>query len=85
MTAPRVHPLPATERRLTAPRACFAQVLRSPIHKWGLFTTIALPKDTMIIEYVGQALRNLVSDRREEMYEDSDIGRAQVRAPRRHG
>jgi hypothetical protein len=33
----------------------------------------------MIIEYVGQALRNLVSDRREEMYEDSDIGRAQVR------
>jgi hypothetical protein len=80
-THTRAHHTRRDRLSLNSPRArpLLAQVLRSPIHKWGLFTTIALPKDTMIIEYVGQALRNLVSDRREEMYEDSDIGRAQVR------
>ena len=29
-------------------------VHRSPIHNWGLFTTRAVPKDAMVVEYKGQ-------------------------------
>lgn len=38
-------------------------VHRSPIHNWGLFTTRAVPKDAMVVEYKGQASRDIA-----EMY-----------------
>jgi len=50
------------------------QPLRSHIHGWGLFTKIDLPKNSMIIEYVGQRLRSAVGDIRERNYENSGIG-----------
>lgn len=47
---------------------------RSHIHGWGLFCKIDLPKDSMIVEYVGETVRQCVGDRREQGYEKSGIG-----------
>ena len=45
------------------------RVGRSPIHNWGLFTTRAVQKDSIVVEYMGQALRNSTADRKEKVYE----------------
>jgi hypothetical protein len=45
-------------------------VRRSPIHGWGLFMKVDIPKDAMIIEYTGQVVRQAVADRREIFYEE---------------
>ena len=45
------------------------RVGRSPIHNWGLFTTRPVPKDGMVVEYMGQALRNSAADKKERVYE----------------
>ena len=45
------------------------RVGRSPIHNWGLFTTRAVPKDCIVVEYMGQALRNSIADHKEKVYE----------------
>mmetsp|Transcript_22340 Transcript_22340/g.32995 ORF Transcript_22340/g.32995 Transcript_22340/m.32995 type:complete len:527 (+) Transcript_22340:4038-5618(+) len=47
---------------------------RSHIHGWGLFSKIDLPKDSMIIEYMGEVVRQCVADRREANYEKVGIG-----------
>ena len=47
---------------------------RSHIHGWGLFTKVDLPKDTMIVEYMGETVRQCVADKREKGYETSGIG-----------
>ena len=48
---------------------CPVRVGRSPIHNWGLFTTRAVPKDHIVVEYMGQALRNSIADNKERVYE----------------
>ena len=45
------------------------EVRRSAIHNWGLFVTRPVPKDGMVVEYMGQALRNSIADHKEQMYE----------------
>ena len=47
---------------------------RSHIHGWGLFTKVDLPKDSMIVEYMGEVIRKSVADAREEAYEISGEG-----------
>jgi histone-lysine N-methyltransferase SETD1 len=47
---------------------------RSHIHGWGLFTKIDLPKDSMIVEYMGETIRQCVADKREKQYEISGEG-----------
>ena len=45
------------------------KVGRSPIHNWGLFTTRAVPKDGVVVEYMGTAMRNSAADKKEKVYE----------------
>jgi hypothetical protein len=47
---------------------------RSHIHGWGLFTLIDLPKDSMVVEYMGETVRRCVADKREKAYEVSGEG-----------
>ena len=47
---------------------------RSHIHGWGLFAKIDLPKDSMIVEYMGETVRQCIADKRERGYETSGIG-----------
>jgi len=47
---------------------------RSHIHGWGLFTKVDIPTDGMIIEYMGEVVRQCVADRREREYEKLGIG-----------
>ena len=47
---------------------------RSRIHNWGLFALEAIPADEMVIEYVGQVIRQQVADNREKSYEKIGIG-----------
>jgi histone-lysine N-methyltransferase SETD1 len=47
---------------------------RSHIHGWGLFTKVDLPKDSMIVEYMGETVYRSVADKREKEYEKSGIG-----------
>lgn len=47
---------------------------RSHIHGWGLFTKMELPKDSMIVEYMGEIVRRSVADAREKQYEISGEG-----------
>lgn len=47
---------------------------RSPIHGWGLFAMENIAADEMVIEYVGEIVRRVVADRREEKYEALGMG-----------
>uniref|UniRef100_A0A7S4J2A5 Histone-lysine N-methyltransferase n=2 Tax=Odontella aurita TaxID=265563 RepID=A0A7S4J2A5_9STRA len=47
---------------------------RSHIHGWGLFTKNSLPKHAMIVEYMGETIRQRVADKRERAYETSGVG-----------
>jgi histone-lysine N-methyltransferase SETD1 len=47
---------------------------RSHIHGWGLFTKVDLPKNSMIVEYMGETVRQCIADKRERGYETSGIG-----------
>ncbi|XP_038853469.1 histone-lysine N-methyltransferase SETD1B-like [Salvelinus namaycush] len=47
---------------------------RSHIHDWGLFALEPIAADEMVIEYVGQCIRQVVADMREKRYEDEGIG-----------
>jgi len=47
---------------------------RSHIHGWGLFTKVKLSKDAMIVEYMGETVRQCIADKREKGYETSGIG-----------
>jgi SET domain-containing protein len=47
---------------------------RSHIHGWGLFTMIDIPKDGMVVEYMGEIVRQCVADKREKQYEVSGEG-----------
>lgn len=41
---------------------------RSSVHGWGLFAQERIEAGDMVIEYVGEKIRQRVADRREEMY-----------------
>ena len=47
---------------------------RSPIHDWGLYAMEQIPAGEMVIEYVGESIRQQVADKREKMYERNGIG-----------
>eukprot|EP00455_Lapot_gusevi_P048121 TRINITY_DN6601_c0_g1_i8.p1 TRINITY_DN6601_c0_g1~~TRINITY_DN6601_c0_g1_i8.p1 ORF type:complete len:263 (-),score=63.36 TRINITY_DN6601_c0_g1_i8:78-866(-) len=47
---------------------------RSKIHQWGLFATEQFQANDMVIEYVGEEIRQKVADLREKMYESLGIG-----------
>ena len=47
---------------------------RSAIHNWGLYAMEAIPKDDMIIEYVGEEVRQSVANIREKRYIKAGIG-----------
>lgn len=61
---------------------------RSQIHGWGLYATAPIPSDTMIVEYLGEKIRQVVADERcavrvigcyiiycrETMYEREGVG-----------
>ncbi|KAA1118224.1 histone methyltransferase set1, variant 4 [Puccinia graminis f. sp. tritici] len=47
---------------------------RSPIHDWGLYAMETIPAGEMVIEYVGEVIRQAVADRREKLYERMGIG-----------
>ncbi|CAE6506051.1 unnamed protein product [Rhizoctonia solani] len=47
---------------------------RSPIHDWGLYAAESIPAGDMVIEYVGEVIRQQVADKREKYYEKTGIG-----------
>src|SRR6202035_4388147 len=47
---------------------------RSPIHNWGLYAMEYIAMNDMIIEYVGEKVRQQVADLRENRYLKSGIG-----------
>ena len=47
---------------------------RSAIHNWGLYAMENIPKDEMIIEYVGEEVRQQIAELRESRYLKSGIG-----------
>lgn len=47
---------------------------RSAIHNWGLYAMENISKDDMIIEYVGEVVRQAVAEIREQRYLKSGIG-----------
>jgi COMPASS (Complex proteins associated with Set1p) component N/SET domain len=47
---------------------------RSPIHDWGLYAMEKIAKNEMVIEYVGEVIRQAVADKREKAYERQGIG-----------
>ncbi|KAK3997496.1 histone-lysine N-methyltransferase, H3 lysine-4 specific [Cladorrhinum sp. PSN332] len=47
---------------------------RSAIHNWGLYAMENIPKDDMIIEYVGEEVRQQIAEIREARYLKSGIG-----------
>jgi len=55
------------------PRSIQPIVGHSPIHEWGLFATQDYQPDQMIIEYLGELIRQKVSDAREQRYESLNI------------
>lgn len=47
---------------------------RSPIHDWGLFAMEEVPRESMVIEYVGEVIRRSVAEERERRYTVMGIG-----------
>ena len=50
------------------------EVRRSHIHGWGLFCRKGFNKGDMIVEYIGEKIRQAVADKREVQYEDEGVG-----------
>ncbi|KDN53551.1 SET domain-containing protein [Tilletiaria anomala UBC 951] len=46
---------------------------KSPIHDWGLYAMEVIPKGDMVIEYVGEIIRQQVADEREKAQELAGI------------
>lgn len=47
---------------------------KSPIHEWGLFSEERIDANDMVIEYVGEVIRQQVALEREKEYEQCGIG-----------
>lgn len=50
------------------------EVRKSPIHGWGLFAKINFEKDDVIVEYIGEKIRQVIADIREGIYENNGVG-----------
>lgn len=50
------------------------QFQKSPIHDWGLFSKEHIDANEMVIEYIGEVVRQQVALEREREYERSGIG-----------
>lgn len=51
-----------------------AVVGHSQIHEWGLFATSTLEEGTIVIEYVGELIRQRIADLREVRYDEEGLG-----------
>eukprot|EP00300_Choanocystis_sp_HF-7_P022246 c21430_g1_i1.p1 GENE.c21430_g1_i1~~c21430_g1_i1.p1 ORF type:complete len:404 (+),score=109.79 c21430_g1_i1:92-1213(+) len=47
---------------------------KSSIHEWGLFALEQIKQNDMVVEYVGEVVRQKVADIREKRYEEKGIG-----------
>ncbi|XP_070571460.1 histone-lysine N-methyltransferase SETD1B-like isoform X2 [Ptychodera flava] len=47
---------------------------KSDIHNWGLFALEPIAADEMVVEYVGQVVRQVIAEEREKRYEKMGIG-----------
>jgi SET domain-containing protein len=47
---------------------------KSPIHDWGLYAEEHIDVNDMVIEYVGEVIRQQVAEEREKQYEWCGIG-----------
>lgn len=47
---------------------------RSLIHEWGLFALEKIEQNDMVIEYIGEIIRQKIADIREKRYEKMGIG-----------
>ena len=47
---------------------------KSRIHNWGLFALEHIEKDEMVIEYIGEIIRQKIADIREKRYEKQGMG-----------
>ncbi|KJE89970.1 mixed-lineage leukemia protein, partial [Capsaspora owczarzaki ATCC 30864] len=52
----------------------YSVVRRSPIHGCGLYAARRLEKDSMVVEYMGERIRDILTDYRERMYDARGIG-----------
>ena len=50
------------------------EVRKSHIHNWGLFTKCSFAQNEMIVEYIGEKIRQAVADHRENRYEAEGVG-----------
>ncbi len=50
------------------------EVKKSHIHGYGLFSRTHFDKNDMIVEYIGERVRQTVADKREIQYEDEGVG-----------
>ncbi|KAI9366040.1 hypothetical protein DFJ73DRAFT_619421 [Zopfochytrium polystomum] len=50
------------------------QFSKSRIHDWGLFALQPIEANDIVIEYIGEVIRQKVADHREKLYEQSGIG-----------
>ena len=50
------------------------EVLPSRIHGLGLYTSVDIPLGNIVVEYIGEIIRNKVADLREKEYEKKGIG-----------
>jgi hypothetical protein len=69
----RVKYIAMSEAYLRNPNAKL-EVRKSRIHGWGLFARINFEKNDIIVEYIGQKIRQVIADRREQKYEDEGVG-----------
>jgi len=53
---------------MRAPKNMYVIKRKSPIHGWGIFAKVDIPKGVRIIEYVGEKITKAESDRRGPMH-----------------
>ncbi|KAL5257106.1 hypothetical protein ACHWQZ_G012141 [Mnemiopsis leidyi] len=68
LTVPEIQFMQLTTRRKQV------KFMRSDIHDWGLFAQEPIIADEMVIEYVGEVVREIIANIRERGYEKEGIG-----------
>ncbi|XP_042333287.1 histone-lysine N-methyltransferase 2A isoform X2 [Sceloporus undulatus] len=67
-------PMPMRFRHLKKTSKEAVGVYRSPIHGRGLFCKRNIDAGEMVIEYAGNVIRSILTDKREKYYDSKDIG-----------
>lgn len=65
---------PRSERSIAPDAKRRTRILRSEIDGWGVFATEDIPAEQLIVEYVGELIRPVLSDIREGRYQAMGIG-----------